>query len=367
MDGSGTASLLGTPRSNPAPRLSSAEIETWNPLHWEKWDQWLCASPGHSFFLSRSWAAVLADSYGYQPRYFGILQNNRFSALLPVMEIRSRLTGTRGVALPFTDYCDPLWEPAVTVPAIADFVLRYGGKSGWQFFEFRPETSSFENEMAFETLAGHRLPLGKDPEQLYARFKDSTRRNIRKAQKSGVEVKRSDSLAALSDYYRLHCLTRKRHGLPPQPFQFFRNIHKHVFNKGSGMVVTAYFKNRPIAAAVFFHFGKQAIYKYGASDAAHQQLRANNLVMWETIRWYAGQGFDVLSFGKTKLQNIGLRRFKTAWGATEFPVCYYRYSYKRNGFVPPRTRDAFAFSTIGTRMPLWLLKAGGALLYKHMG
>jgi len=45
-------------------------------------------------------------------------------------------------------------------------------------------------------------------------------------------------------------------------------------------------KGKNIASAVYFHFGDKAIYKYGASDRKYQHLRANNLVMWEAIRWF---------------------------------------------------------------------------------
>ena len=38
------------------------------------------------------------------------------------------------------------------------------------------------------------------------------------------------------------------------------------------------------------------IYKYGASDERHQNLRANNRVMWEAIRRHAADGFAILDF-----------------------------------------------------------------------
>jgi len=35
----------------------------------------------------------------------------------------------------------------------------------------------------------------------------------------------------MGEYYRLHCLTRKRHGLPPQPTGFFQKIQEHIIAK----------------------------------------------------------------------------------------------------------------------------------------
>ena len=112
----------------------------------------------------------------------------------------------------------------------------------------------------------------------------SVRRAIRKAEKSGVTVAVSRELDAMKIFYSLQCKTRRKHGLPPQPFSFFRNICRHVLSKDLGMVVIASCQNRPIAASVYFQLGARAIYKFGASDESFQQLRGANLVMWEAIK-----------------------------------------------------------------------------------
>src|SRR5205823_295553 len=117
--------------------------------------------------------------------------------------------------------------------------------------------------------------------------------------------------------------TRKRHGLPPQPVSFFLNIYEEVIKAGLGFLVMAKSGSRPVAAAVFFHHGKSAVYKFGASDESFQELRGNNLVMWEAIQSLARRGFKTLHFGRTSPANAGLRRFKLAWGTTEETISYY--------------------------------------------
>ena len=39
------------------------------------------------------------------------------------------------------------------------------------------------------------------------------------------------SVEAVRIFYSLQCQTRKKHGLPPQPFKFFLNIHKHILSQ----------------------------------------------------------------------------------------------------------------------------------------
>src|SRR4030066_163040 len=47
------------------------------------------------------------------------------------------------------------------------------------------------------------------------------KRNIKKSEREGVEVKILNSLESLNEFYKLNCITRKKHGLPPQPYNFF--------------------------------------------------------------------------------------------------------------------------------------------------
>ena len=66
-------------------------------------------------------------------------------------------------------------------------------------------------------------------------FRESTRRNIRQAEKEGVEVTLRHTREALAAFYRLHCLTRRYHGLPPQPWSFFEKIHEHIIAPAEGL------------------------------------------------------------------------------------------------------------------------------------
>ena len=83
-------------------------VEIINPLQFTGWDELLLTQPESTFFHSSHWARVLYDTYGYKPLYFTVRDNDKLSALVPVMEIDSFLTGKRGVSLPFTDFCEPI-------------------------------------------------------------------------------------------------------------------------------------------------------------------------------------------------------------------------------------------------------------------
>jgi lipid II:glycine glycyltransferase (peptidoglycan interpeptide bridge formation enzyme) len=182
-----------------------------------------------------------------------------------------------------------------------------------------------------------------------------------------VEVKISDSLDSVKDFYRLNCVTRKRHGLPPQPFYFFENIYNHIISQNKGIVGLASYQKNIIAGAIYFHFGEKAVYKYGAWDRTHQQLRPNNLIMWRAIEWYARNGYRYLSFGRTELEDQGLIQFKSGWGTTEEQINYYRYDLKKGSFVSGSSKVTGFHNKIFRNIPIPILKKVGSILYKHIG
>ena len=95
-------------------QLGDLPVSQVNPLDDHQWDSGLATLPGASFFHGSAWARVLHDTYGFTPVYFTLDDPGHPSALLPVMEVDSWLTGKRGVSLPFTDECARLCREAAS-------------------------------------------------------------------------------------------------------------------------------------------------------------------------------------------------------------------------------------------------------------
>ena len=167
-------------------------------------------------------------------------------------------------------------------------------------------------------------------------------------------------------FHGLLCRTRRRHGVPPQPWRFFQNIARHVLTRDQGWVVLARQGRVPVAGAVFFQFGRTVIYKFGASDHRFQHLRANNFVMWEAIKRFAQQGCDFVDLGRTSLDNEGLRRYKLGWGARERRVDYVRYDRRAHAFVTVSDGSAGWHNRIFRVLPVALARLVGAALYRHV-
>jgi hypothetical protein len=336
-----------------------------SPLEIPNWDALLASRPDFSFFHGAAWARVLTETYGFAPVYFSTGRDGVPKSVLPLMEVDSRLTGRRAVALPFTDECAPLAADPSANEKLFQAAVAFGRERGWKSIECRGGRKLFGAVPAALSYHGHSLDLTADEEKMFGRLEGSVRRAVRKSQKDGVTVEISQDLAAVRIFYRLQCETRKRHGLPPQPLEFFVNIHRHVLSQNQGCLAVAWHQGKALAAAVYFFLGGRAIYKYGASDFARQHLRANDAVMWEAIRWLARNGATRLHFGKTARANAGLRRFKLAWGTTEETIEYVKYDLRKNSFVTDTDALDGWHNAVFRSLPGFLSRAAGNLLYKH--
>ena len=357
----GTAGLDG--------RIETTEVEELDPLAGGAWDRLLSEHPAAGPFHSAAWARVLSQTYGHEPNFLRLVRDGRTLALVPVMEVRSWIRARRGVCMPFSDLTEPLvfggGDPEILQACLADVARR----KQWKFLELRGSGFALGCGEAPECAAsycGHRLVLREDAGSLFSAFSASTRRAIRKSERSGLQVRISRSWESMRAFVHLHERTRRRHGAPPQPRVFFRHLHQAMIESAQGFVALAEGAGQPLAAAVFLRFGSSAVYKFGASDPAAWSSRPNNLVMWEAIRSLAESGCRSLHFGRTRPEQEGLKRFKSSWGAREEPIIYRRFDVAAGAWRPTPGGSPGRSAAVFKRLPLVLNRIAGSLAYRHL-
>jgi hypothetical protein len=337
-----------------------------NPLDDPEWNDLLFTAGPGTFFHSAAWAKVLVDAYGYTPHYFTSIQKGKLSGLIPVMGIHSYLTGKRGVALPFSDSCEPLADDLEIFDELLKYATAHGRKSGWKYIEIRGGHRFLGKKPSCAQHYVHHLDLTGNEAKISGRFKPSTRRNIRMAEKEGIQVKIERSIESIAAYYKLNCGTRRHHGLPPQPWFFFSKLYEYVIALGKGFVALASYQNKLVAGAIFTVYRDQAIYKYGASDRHYHHLRPNNLVMWEAIRWCCRNAIRRFSFGRTEPENVGLLQYKRNWGSVEEIIPYFRLDVQKGIFVASAGGPKSSYRLF-KKLPQSILRMVGDMLYRHVG
>lgn len=345
--------------------ISGPIIEVIDPSTDTAYGEWIARARNSSIFHSAQWAKLLQESYRYRPRYFVLKRAGEIKACLPVMEVDSFITGRRGVSLSFSDCCEAVVSDEIEFKLLLENVLAYGRLRRWRYAEFRGE-SHLLGETPSQAFVQHNLSLLPNESTMQSKFRKSVVRNIQKAVKEGVRVEMRYDVGGIISFYQLHCLTRKRQGLPPQAKKYFVNLHRCLIAQGLGYTALAYHGPTVVAGLVCLRFGKNAIYKYGASDEKYQSLRANNLLFWEMIRKCSEEGCEILSLGRTDVNNDGLMLFKDGWGGQRSDLRYYRFDFEEGGFVNHGGGPSGYEPTL-KRLPISLLRLLGYLGYPHMG
>lgn len=285
------------------------------------WQRFVAGREDANPFHHPAWSSLLADCYGYRPFAVALVGADGIRRGLPLMEVRGLLGNRRWISLPFTDHCSPLAQTD-ELGALASAIVQASAAENVAQLEIRSPLETPALTRRAQAVV-HRLPLDRDPEQVFAGFRSSVRRGIRKAEREGVEIREATSESDVAGaYYDLHLRTRKRQGTPVQPRRFFRLLWRQLLEPGLGYGLLAYVKGQPVAGAIFLDWNGTVIYKYGASNPRYQGLRPNNLLFWHAIRKASEQGRRTMDFGRTDFENEGLRAFKASWGATEEPLVY---------------------------------------------
>lgn len=331
-----------------------------------RWRAFVDSAPQANIFHHPAWSDLLATCYGYRPFVIALLDDeNHISAGLPVMAINSYLTGRRWVSLPFSDYCLPLYKDQDSFERLTQKLVSLYQQEKIPRVEMRWELPShplIQYEFAYFL---HKLDLNRDAEAILKNIHRTQRQNIHTAEKNGVQVEWGNQLVQLREFYRLHCMTRRRQGIPVQPWRFFELLLKEVIEKGLGFILLAYAQGECLAAGIFLHWQKTLTYKYAASSDAGQSLRPNHLLTWTAIRWGCEHGYDIFDLGRTEVTNEGLRTFKNRWGVQETPLIYSNLSAKKVHLQVNRLTPIM--HVIIRNSPLCICRLSGSALYRHFG
>ena len=190
---------------------------------------------------------------------------------------------------------------------------------------------------------------------------------ISKELKEQLKLKIINDDSGMKIFYDMMCETRKKHGLPPQPFGFFPKVYLIILSNRVLGIFYWHLRMKNISRRVHFKIGKKLLYKFGASYSQYNNLRGNHFVMWEAIKKFLAEGYDEFDFGRTEIENDGLKRFKFGWNTQELHIYTTRYSINKKTFLPASTKTRGVHNLIFNHSPIFLSKLIGNALYKHIG
>ncbi len=358
----GTVSVALTVKKGPG------NIHEIDPLTDERWSNLVDNDPRSSIFHTTGWLRALRNVYGYEP----VLMTTS-SPAAPLTNgavfcrIKSWLTGSRLVSLPFSDHCEPLVRNEKELDSLLIHMRRNVDAAKWKYAEIRPitfEPGSGTKYSKHLSYCFHRLDLTPGIDQVFRRFhKDCVQRKIRRAEKEKLMYEAGNSDALLEKFYRLMVATRRRKALPPQPLQWFQGLMAEFGEDFQIRVASC--GNLPVASIITLTHKKSMTYKYGCSDIAFNKLGGMAMLLWKAIQDAKSAGCEQLDLGRSDSDNLGLIAFKDHWGAASTVLSYWTYPQQPESCL--KFGGNSALKQITALAPKKMLTMIGRILYKHIG
>jgi GNAT acetyltransferase-like protein len=343
-------------------------VHTFNPLEDRRWTQLVESHPHSSVFHTPSYLEALRRTYGYTPTvYTTSTREQPLTNGVVLCRVNSWLTGSRLVSVPFADHCEPLTTAASDLTAIMSAVEKTVEAGNLRYAQIRAMRPDVVGDAAGErhSFVFHTLDLTPPVDHLYrALHRTAIQQPVRRAEREGIRHESGRSKSLLRQFYSLLVLTRRRHGLPPQPVSWFDNLADCLGDRLT--VHLASRSGQPLAAILTLRHRDVLVYKYSASDERFHRLGAVPFLLWQTILDAKARGLSLFDLGRTDPDNAGLAIFKERLGAARSTLIYVRWAEAGRRVSRETTRVPGA-SRVFSRLPDELLVVAGKLLYRHMG
>ncbi|MFC1710472.1 lipid II:glycine glycyltransferase FemX [Patescibacteria group bacterium] len=163
------------------------------------------------------------------------------------------------------------------------------------------------------------IDLTPTEEDLLKSFQSKTRYNIRLSKRKGVTVSENNSKKAFEKYIALTRETVERQKFHSHTESYHRRMWKMLHldmiknnKKPIARLLTARYKGKIITCWMVFVWKNFLYYPYGASTHKHKNVMANNLMMWEAIRYGKALGLKTFDLWGRE-EGKGFTRFKEGY------------------------------------------------------
>lgn len=292
----------------------------------EDWDNFVRESPDALIFHRRSWLEVLHDTQDGELQRYGFLSHEDSECLMGVMPVFVRRFGPFRVAgSPLVVEDTPYMGPAIPPELLPDAMtlICYELRNRVSFlrvllpYKIVGSARDSLSSAGFTVLTKktHRLDLSAGTTQIWEQMEGRCRTAVRKARKSGVEVKlvtRGDDDMIRRYYDLVEQVYAAQGRTTPNSLRFYERLWGDLNSSGLLSLAVARVDGEHIAGALFAHDDDCMYYLDGASDYSYRKLNATNLILWKAVEWAAETERSQFDFVGSDIPRLA--RFKASFG-----------------------------------------------------
>lgn len=161
--------------------------------------------------------------------------------------------------------------------------------------------------------------LEEGAQKLWENIHHNKRRNIKKAEREGVEIVQSHSHKDLETFCLLHEASAKRDGFTAVPRSWFEAAWK-IYTPELSNLFLACWKGKCVSGVYIVTHGKTVYALRAGSLAEGLKVRPNELMHWKAMNWACENGYSKYNMGMVdeptpteKSDKGGIWRWKREW------------------------------------------------------
>ena len=339
-------------------------IRPLQPHESDLWDAFVAQCPRATFFHRIGWREVIEDVFGHRCHYLVAERAGRWSGVMPLAVIRSRLFGRALVSLPFAVYGGPAAndvDSARALVAAAGDLARTLDVDHLEVRNMKPLCVDWPRQDLYVTF---RKEIAADVDANMLAIPRKQRAMVRKGIKNGLA---SEIDASADRFFALYADNVHRHGTPPFPRRYFARLQQ-VFGEACEVLTVVDSRGRAVSGVLSFYFRDEVLPYYAGDTADARELAANDFKYWELLRRACARGTRVFDYGRSK-RGTGSYDFKKNWGFEPNALSYEYRLFKRERIPEnnPLNPKYAAFIALWRRLPRPVVNALGPMIVRNLG
>jgi peptidoglycan pentaglycine glycine transferase (the first glycine) len=164
------------------------------------------------------------------------------------------------------------------------------------------------------------LDIRTTEEELLKQMKKNTRYSIRKAEKDGVKIKKSQSLDDFEIFWNIYMTTATRQQFIPYSREYLKKEFELFLKNNKAVLFFGTYHDEPVSTAFVVYANGSGYYHHGASNQKFPSVPASEYVQWAAIQEAKARGCEHYNFwgivpeSATKHPWYGLSKFKRGFG-----------------------------------------------------
>ena len=230
--------------------------------------------------------------------------------------------------------CGPLidWDDKKLAEKVIRKITEVGKREKCVFVRMRPQLGATEdNSRILENLGLKQSPmhlaaehtvmidLTASEEEMLARMRRQTRYEVRRADKLGIKVEKSNSEEVFQEFHAVQMETAKRQGFVPPSLEVLL-AEKEAFGDNIQIYVARTAEGEPVAYGLIIGDGREADYYEAASTDLNRKLPGAYALLWQAMRDLKKAGYErfnlwgIAPAGQPNHRYAGVTTFKTGFG-----------------------------------------------------